>query len=120
MSDADNPLDPFRRATTATIRAIAGNDELDVTFGAGPPVVRGGVLRLPLPAVGARQSEIDAVRGVGDEFAYAFAITMPVCMPVTARKAGLRKKCLSGSSRRESPPLELCACRVWRRTSMPT
>ena len=72
MSDADNPLDPFRRATTATIRAIAGNDELDVTFGAGPPVVRGGVLRLPLPAVGARQSEIDAVRGVGDEFALRF------------------------------------------------
>ena len=72
MSDAENPLDPFKRATTATIRAIAGDDELDVTFGAGPPVVRGGTLRLPLPAVGASQSEIDAVRGVGDEFALRF------------------------------------------------
>ena len=72
MSDAENPLDPFKRATTATIRAIAGDDELDVTFGAGPPVVRGGTLRLPLPAVGASQSEIDAVRGMGDEFALRF------------------------------------------------
>jgi cobaltochelatase CobT len=72
MSDAENPLDPFKRATTATIRAIAGDDELDVTFGAGPPVVRGGTLRLPLPSVGADQSEIDAVRGVGDEFALRF------------------------------------------------
>ena len=61
MSDADNPLDPFRRATTATIRAIAGNDELDVTFGAGPPVVRGGVLRLPLPAVGAAACVVAAL-----------------------------------------------------------
>ena len=72
MSDAENPLDPFKRATTATIRAIAGDDELDVTVGAGPPVVRGGTLRLPLPSVGADQSEIDAVRGVGDEFALRF------------------------------------------------
>ena len=70
MSDAENPLDPFKRATTATIRAIAGDDELDVTFGAGPPVVRGGTCvccyRRWRPI-----SEIDAVRGVG-EFALRF------------------------------------------------
>ena len=72
MSDAENPIEPFKRATTATIRAIAGDDELDVVFGAGPPVVRGGMLRLPAPAVGANQTEIDAVRGVGDEFALRF------------------------------------------------
>ena len=72
MSDAENPLEPFKRATTATIRAIAGDDELDVVFGAGPPVVRGSTLRLPVPAVGANQTEIDAVRGVGDEFALRF------------------------------------------------
>ena len=56
MSDAENPLDPFKRATTATIRAIAGDDELDVTFGAGPPVVRGGTLRLPVPSCGCRSN----------------------------------------------------------------
>ena len=72
MSDAENPLEPFKRATTATIRAIAGDDELDVVFGAGPPVVRGGTLPLPIPPVGANHTEIDAVRGVGVEFALLF------------------------------------------------
>ncbi|MCB1683049.1 MAG: hypothetical protein KDI31_01125, partial [Pseudomonadales bacterium] len=69
MSDEDHPLEPFKRATTATIRAIAGNDELEVTFGAGPVSVRGNRIRVPLPAVGASEEEINAVRGAGDEFA---------------------------------------------------
>ncbi|MDZ7670471.1 MAG: hypothetical protein U5Q16_14025 [Gammaproteobacteria bacterium] len=69
MSDKDNPLEPFKRATTATIRALAGNDELEVTFGQGPPVGRGNRIRVPLPSVGASSEEIDAVRGMGDEYA---------------------------------------------------
>ncbi len=69
MTDKDNPLEPFKRATTATIRAIAGNDELEVTFGQGPPVARGNRIRVPLPNVGASAEEIDAVRGMGDEYA---------------------------------------------------
>jgi cobaltochelatase CobT len=62
-------MEPFKRATTATIRAIAGNDELEVTFGQGPPSVRGNRIRVPLPNMGASDEEIDAVRGMGDEFA---------------------------------------------------
>lgn len=69
MSDQDHPLEPFKRATTATIRAIAGDDELEVTFGQGPPSVRGNRIRVPLPALGASEEEINAVRGMGDEFA---------------------------------------------------
>ncbi len=69
MKDRDNPLEPFKRATTATIRALAGNDELEVTFGQGPPVARGNKIRVPLPAVGASEEEINAVRGMGDEAA---------------------------------------------------
>lgn len=69
MRDEDNPLEPFKRATTATIRALAGNDELEVTFGQGPPVGRGNRIRVPLPSVGASSEEIDAVRGMGDEYA---------------------------------------------------
>ena len=72
MNEADNPLEPFKRATTATIRAIACDDELEVTFGPGAPAAHGSKLRLPLPAMGASSSEIDAVRGVGDEFALRF------------------------------------------------
>ncbi len=69
MSEQDHPLEPFKRATTATIRAIAGDDELEVSFGQGPPSVRGNRIRVPLPAMGADAEEINAVRGMGDEFA---------------------------------------------------
>jgi cobaltochelatase CobT len=71
-NETDNPLEPFKRATTATVRAIAEDDELEITFGPGAPVANGDKLRLPLPSMGASNSEIDAVRGVGDEFALRF------------------------------------------------
>ena len=32
MSEVENPLEPFKRAMTATMRAIAEDDELEVTF----------------------------------------------------------------------------------------
>lgn len=69
MSDAEHPLEPFKRATTATIRAIAGDDELEVTFGQGAPSVRGNRIRVPLPNVGASADEVNTVRGMGDDFA---------------------------------------------------
>jgi cobaltochelatase CobT len=69
MSDQDHPLEPFKRATTATIRAIAEDPELEVTFGQGPATARGSRIRVPLPSVGCEESEINAVRGMGDEFA---------------------------------------------------
>ncbi len=69
MDDQEHPLEPFKRATTATIRAIAGNAELEVSFGQGPPSARGNRIRVPLPAIGSSQEELNAVRGMGDEFA---------------------------------------------------
>ncbi len=69
MSDQENPLEPFKRATTATIRAIAGDDELEVSFGQGPPAARGNRIRVPLPNIGCSEEELNAVRGMGDEFA---------------------------------------------------
>ena len=96
MSDVENPLEPFKRATTATIRAIAGDDELDVVFGAGPPVVRGSTLRLPVPrSVQIKQKSMRCA-GLAMNLLCAFAITMLSCMLVTAPRAVLRKKCLSG------------------------
>jgi len=65
----ESPLEPFKRATTATIRAIAGNDELEVTFGHGAPAARGNLIRLPLPSLGSSLEQINAIRGVGDQFA---------------------------------------------------
>ena len=72
MNEVDNPLEPFKRATTAAIRAIAENDELDINFGPGAPAVQGQRLRLPLPAQGASAAEINALRGIGDEYALRY------------------------------------------------
>ena len=69
MTEEDHPLEPFKRATTATIRAIAESDELEVTFGQGPPTSRGNRIRVPLPNIGCSAEEVNAVRGMGDEFA---------------------------------------------------
>ena len=63
------PLEPFKRATVATVRALAEDDEVEVSFGQGTPTARGNRLRLPLPALGCDEAEINAVRGVGDELA---------------------------------------------------
>ena len=68
-NDKDNPLEPFKRATIATMRALAENDELDVTFGHGTPAASGNRMRVPLPSVGSTDAQINVVRGVGDEFA---------------------------------------------------
>lgn len=69
MNDAENPLEPFKRAMTATMRAIAEDEDLEVTFGPGAPTARGNRMRVPLPTLGCSASEVDAVRGVGDQFA---------------------------------------------------
>ena len=65
----DHPLEPFKRATTATMRALAEDDELEVSFGQGTPTARGNRLRVPLPTLGCDDDEINAVRGMGDELA---------------------------------------------------
>ena len=69
MNDADNPLEPFKRAMTATMRALAEDEELEVTFGPGAPSARGNRMRVPLPAVGSTEIEVKSIRGVGDQFA---------------------------------------------------
>jgi cobaltochelatase CobT len=73
MSDADSPLEPFKRATIATMRALADDPDLEVAFGQGTPTLRGNRARVPLPQPGADAEEIGAVRGVADAFALRIA-----------------------------------------------
>ena len=65
----DNPLEPFKRAMTATIRAIAENDELEVSFSRGTPTLQGNSVRVPVPDVGCTEEDLNVVRGIGDEMA---------------------------------------------------
>ena len=69
MAEQDSPLEPFKRATAATMRALADNDDLEVNFGKGSPAIRGNAVQLPLPNIGCAAEELNAVRGVSDEFA---------------------------------------------------
>ena len=69
MADDGEVLETYKRATTATLRAIAANDELEVTFGKGAAGLRGSNIHVPLPNIGCSEEELNAIRGVGDEFA---------------------------------------------------
>ena len=69
MPDRDEPYETYKRATTATLRAIAENDELEVTFGKGAAGLRGASIHVPLPNLGCTEQELNAIRGIGDEFA---------------------------------------------------
>ena len=68
MSD-DEPLETYKRATTATLRALAENDELEVTYGKGAAGLRGASIHVPLPNLGCSADELNAIRGIGDEYA---------------------------------------------------
>ena len=72
-ADSDEALEPFKRATIATMRALSGDEELEVAFGQGTPTLRGNRARVPLPQAGSSEGEISAVRGVADAFALRIA-----------------------------------------------
>ena len=65
----DEPLETYKRATTATLRALAENDELEVTYGKGAAGLRGSSIHVPLPNLGCSAEELNAIRGIGDEYA---------------------------------------------------
>lgn len=69
----DNPAEPFKRAIAATVRSIAGEPELEVTFSADQPVLKAMKARLPLPSRNLPPEEVAVVRGAGDAYALRLA-----------------------------------------------
>ena len=49
MAENETPLDIFKRATAATVRAIAEREDVTVSYGAEPAAASGPRVRLPLP-----------------------------------------------------------------------
>ena len=45
----ESPIDPFKRAVTGCLRALARKPELEVSFAAERPGLMGGKVRLPEP-----------------------------------------------------------------------
>ncbi|MBS0471880.1 MAG: cobaltochelatase subunit CobT [Proteobacteria bacterium] len=69
MSKPENPSEPFKRAVTASVRALSGEPEMEVSFSAEPPALRGLKARLPLPSRNLPPHEVAIVRGAGDAYA---------------------------------------------------
>ncbi len=66
MAEGESPTDSFKRATAATVRAIAERGDVTVTYGAEPPGVAGLRVRLPQPARELSEIEAGLVRGAAD------------------------------------------------------
>jgi cobaltochelatase CobT len=69
MSDKESPVEIFKRATSATIRAIALRDDVQVGFSAEPPGVAGTRVRVPTPARDLNPRDVATLRGAADAVA---------------------------------------------------
>jgi cobaltochelatase CobT len=69
MSQPENPVEPFKRAVIAALRAIAHDDEVEVTYGAEAASMNGKRARLPHPSRDLPREEVAQVRGMADSMA---------------------------------------------------
>lgn len=65
----ESPSEPFKRAVSAAVRALAAEPELEVNFSSEPPSLKGLKARLPSPHRNLSPQEIALVRGTGDAYA---------------------------------------------------
>lgn len=68
MAQGDS-REEFKQAVTSTMRAISGNEELNVSFGRGKPYMQGNRARIPLPESSLSETELASLRGTADKFA---------------------------------------------------
>src|SRR3984893_4153703 len=76
-SAKDNPTDPFKRAVTGCLRAIARKPDLEVGFAAERPGIVGGKARLPEPPRKLSAADAAIVRGHADAIALKLACHDP-------------------------------------------
>jgi cobaltochelatase CobT len=66
MAENETPLEIFKRATAATVRALAEREDVTVSYGAEPAAAAGTRVRLPLPARELNHAEAAPLRGPAD------------------------------------------------------
>ncbi|MCL5777581.1 cobaltochelatase subunit CobT [Limibaculum sp. FT325] len=66
---SDNPADPFKKALGEATRALAGQDEIEVTYSADPPGRTNTGIRLPQVSRRMTRSEVMLARGTADAYA---------------------------------------------------
>ena len=64
--DDEHPVEVFKRSTAACVRAMSGEPELEVSYGAETPSMAGERVRLPLPPRDLDPREVAKVRGEAD------------------------------------------------------
>jgi cobaltochelatase CobT len=69
MAETETPLDIFKRAIAATVRAIAEREDVTVSYGADPAAAAGTRVRLPLPGRDLNVADAAPVRGAADAVA---------------------------------------------------
>src|SRR6202041_12339 len=69
MAQEFSPTEIFKRATATTLRAIAENEEVNVTFGPEPAGLAGKRVKLPNPARDLPPEEVAQLRGAADSMA---------------------------------------------------
>ena len=73
----ESPTEPFKRAVTGCMRAIAGEPELEVSFAADRPMLAQNKARLPEPPRKMTANDVAVTRGVGDSMALRLACHDP-------------------------------------------
>ncbi len=74
----DSPAEPFKRAVTGCLRAIARKADLDVSFAAERPGISGGKVRLPEPPRKLTAADAAIVRGHANSLALKLACHDPL------------------------------------------
>jgi cobaltochelatase CobT len=70
----ESPAEPLKRALGLAVRAIAGNDEVQVSYSAGQPGLDGKSVHLPEPSRAPTPREIAVIRGWADSLALTAAV----------------------------------------------
>src|SRR3972149_5252199 len=67
------PAEPFKRVLGLAVRAIAGDDQVQVNYAPGKPEQDGKSIQLPEPSRVPSPKEIAVIRGWADSFALTAA-----------------------------------------------
>lgn len=68
-NEKDSPPDILKDAVKSTMRAMAGEPELEVTYSADKPGLTGKQARLPAPTKAMRPEQVKQIRGLSDSMA---------------------------------------------------
>src|SRR5919108_1731489 len=84
----ESPAEPFKRVLGLTVRAIAGDDEVQVSYAPGKPEIDGKLVQLPEPSRVPSRREVAVIRGWADSLALTAACHHAKLHARLAPKAG--------------------------------